>query len=163
MKHEAVDNIPLLYHHHHHHHHHHPKEAKNFVIGQSKDIRFDKLTTYLLLAKPMILAEYLFPEKILNFLVYGALGRMDVGFCVPASPPNPSRGRPSRISAALLCILTSRKKRLNRGDLGPTRGMMVGRKMEWHKRGISGMGPSSKLGPPKITRAKGKMCLCVLN
>lgn len=81
---------------------------------------------------------------------------MDVGFCVPASPPNPSRGRPSCISAALLCILAPRKTRLNRGDLGPTPGMVAGRKMGWHKRRISGMGPSGKLGPPKITHAKGR-------
>lgn len=83
---------------------------------------------------------------------------MGVSFCVPASPPNPSRGRPSCISAALLCILTPRKTRLNRGDLGPTPGMIAGRKMGWHKGGISRMGPSVKLGPPKITFAKEEMC-----
>lgn len=97
------------------------------------------------------------PEKMLNFCgERRALADGCLLLCTCQSAESITRpAKPYQRSAALHSR-TEEKTRLNREDLGPTPGMMAGGKIGWHKRRISGMGPSSKLGPPKITRAEGR-------
>lgn len=64
-------------------------------------------------------------ENIFNFPVYVGFQCMDVGFCVPARPPNPSSGWPGCIRVVLSAFSRRGKTQLNRGDLGPSLGIMA--------------------------------------